>query len=155
MWTLCGLQVLAVSFGLCWWSCTEPGQPCHAAGTWWSWEEGWYPSFGAQFPVQRWHHETRSERGQATLLCLGWQKAITTVVGIPQSTVKSQKLIYPLWDLISKTKPEILKDAMKCPEENTLLPGSPGSDPKRFLCLTQHRAFLPFYLWGNCDRSVG
>lgn len=70
---------------------------------------------------QGWHRETRSERDQTMPLYLGWKK-VTTVAGRHQSTVKAQRLIYPLWDLVSKTKPEILKCAMKRPEENTLLP---------------------------------
>lgn len=154
MWTLSCLHVLAVSFGLCWWSCTEPSQPCKPAGTWWRWEEGGYPSFGAPFPGaemaswnQKWERPGHASVFRVIKSDYSWERS--------QNNVKSQRLIYPLWDLLSKTKPEILRHAMKCPEENTLLPDYLEVIQNGFCSWPNTGQFLPFHLRGDCNRSSG
>jgi len=50
---------------------------------------------------------------------------------------------------------ETPKHKMKRPEENTLLLGHPEVIQNGFCGWPNTGQFLPFNLWGNCNRSVG
>ena len=161
MWSLSGLHVLAASFGLCWWLCTEPAQPCDPTGSWWRWEEGDYLCFRCSVPWSGDGNVKPEVREGRTVSC--WQPVLRLAKSDYRASCRETSKHWLIWKInlssvkftLSKTKPEILKHKMKHPEENTMLLRHPEVIQNVFCAWTNTGQFLPFNLWGNCDRSVG